>query len=209
MTRRSPDVPRAAAAIPRPGVASRRSRADDLAVICCASRPSRCGASASRSPRRRLLGLRLARPRRRRRTRRSVVLFHGLEGSSRLALRAGAVRASRARSAGAASYRIFAAAAVSRIGCRARYHSGDHAEVAAMLAAIRARVRASTPSIRRRRVAGRHARSLNWLGRAAAATRRDAHRRGGGVDAARPDGGRHRDRPRRSTASTRSHSCAR
>ena len=48
-----------------------------------------------------------------------VVLFHGLEGSSRSHYARALMAASRARSAGAASCRISAAAAASRTACRA------------------------------------------------------------------------------------------
>ena len=83
-----------------------------------------------------------------------VVLFHGLEGGAqshyaRLTMDELARRGWRGvvphfRGCGGEPNRLPRA-----------YHSGDHEEIAAMLAAVRARVDASTPAVRDRRVARR------------------------------------------------------
>ncbi len=109
----------AAAALSRAPLARGRSRADDLARVRAAADgplPPR----ARRHPRRRFLGLRLARRRTAAPRSPLVVLFHGLEGSSRSHYARALMRRARASSAGAASSRIFAAAAASRTCVRAR-----------------------------------------------------------------------------------------
>ena len=115
----------------------------------------------------------------------------------------------RRRSAGAASFRISAAAAASRTACRAPITPATTPRSAAMLAAVRARVAAGDAAVRGRRVAGRQRAAQLARPRQ---ERRAAHsiaRGRGGVRAARPDGGRHRRSARASTASTRGISCAR
>ena len=156
-------------------------------------------ARARRHAGRRFLGSSTGSTRRRGRDAPLVVLFHGLEGSSRFALRAGADGSSCARSAGAASSRIFAAAAASRTACRApitRATTRRSARCSPRSARALRRRRRSTPS------ASRSAAARCSTGSAAQGRARRARARGGrrGVDAARPDRRGHRDRARASTA---------
>ncbi len=95
-----------------------------------------------------------------------VVLFHGLEGSSRshyaLALMA---RLTAMGWRGVVAHFRGCGGEVNRMP-RA-YHSGDHAEVGAMLAAVRARLDAATPMFAFGVSLGGSA-LLNWVGRAGA-----------------------------------------
>ena len=120
-------------------VAARRSRADDLPVLPDAGR--RCAIAASASPRPTATsGTSTGSTRRHATDAPLVVLFHGLEGGATShyarALMARARRARLARRRPA-----FPRLRRRRRTCLPRaYHSGDHEEVGAMLAAVRERV---------------------------------------------------------------------
>ena len=179
----------------RAALARRRPRADDPAALPAAGAPIVLPARARADARRRFLGFRLGRRSRRRNdTAPLVVLFHGLESSSNS-------HYARALMAGLAEIGWRGVIPHFR-GCSGEpnllpraYHSGDHEEVGAMLAAIRVRIGARRPAVRRRRVARRQ-RAPQLAGPRGLGRERDPRRRGRGVGADRPDRGRHRHRPR-------------
>jgi uncharacterized protein len=99
-----------------------------------------------------------------------VVLFHGLEGSSRSHY-AVALAAHLAGSGWRLVVPHFRGCGGEPNRLPRAYHSGDHAEVGAMLAAIRARVAASTP-IHAAGVSLGGSALVNWLGREGGAASR-------------------------------------
>ena len=123
-----------------------------------------------------------------------VVLFHGLEGSAASHY----ARALFARLAALGWRGVvphFRGCADEPNRLPRAYHSGDHEEIAAMLAAVRARAPAAAV-LHAVGVSLGGSALLNWLGRAGAGAREHGVARRGRVRPDRPDGGRAGDRPR-------------
>ena len=195
-------------ALSRAMLAAGRSRADDLAHRSCRGRRRRVPARARDDDRTAISGTSTGSTRRGTPDAPLVVLFHGLEGSSHSHYARALMAARRRARAGAASFRIFAAAAAS---------SNLHAARVSLRRPRRDRRDARRhPRARAARMRSIHAAGislggsalLNWLGRAGR----------GGRERARVGGRRlHAARPRRpaststaaSTGSTRGISCGR